>query len=87
MILGENEAKVCLYVLLKAHLQLTRDFASPLTVTVCHCEEVAVFETTEVRHSDPSVLVCLMGVRWRLTCLGSESKLSDAVCKHLLRVC
>lgn len=86
MVFAENIAHVCLDILGQADFKLARDFTTPLAVTISDREEVAIFETTEVRHGDPTILVGLVRVRWRLASLGCESKFGYAVCKHLFRV-
>lgn len=62
------------------------DFAAVLAVAVGDSEEVAVLEAAEVGHSDPRVLVRLVGIRRRLPGLGSEGELGHAVREHLPRV-
>jgi len=38
------------------------DFATPLTMSISNSEEMAIFEATEVRHSDPGVLILLVWI-------------------------
>ena len=55
-------------------------------MTIGHSEEVTVFETAKMRHSNPGILVCLVRVARRLACLGGECKLGDTVGEHLFGV-
>lgn len=55
-------------------------------MTVGDSEEMAVLEAAEVGHGDPRILVLLVWVRGRLSGLGGERELCDAVCEHLARV-
>jgi hypothetical protein len=57
-----------------------------LTVAISNSEEVAVLQTTEVGHSDPSILINLVRVARGKTCLSSECEFSNAIGKHLLGI-
>ena len=46
-----------------------------------------ILQTAEVRHSDPVILVSLIGVGRCHTSLGGKGKFGDAVSLHLRRVC
>ncbi len=52
-------------------------------MAVSHCEKMAVLQPAKVWHCNPSILVLLMRVGRRLSCLGCESKLRDTVSVHL----
>ena len=55
-------------------------------MTICYGEEVAVFETTEMRYGYPCVLICLVWIWWWHSCFSCKGELGYAVCIHLLRV-
>jgi len=67
-------------------LHVARDFTTVLSMTIGDGEKVTVLEATEVRHSDPRILVLLVWVGRRLSCFSSEGKLSDTVGVHLSRI-
>ena len=53
-------------------------------MTIGHREEVAVLEPTQVWHCNPGILILLVGVRWRLPCLGRKRELGHTIRVHLL---
>ena len=56
-------------------------------MAISHWEEVTIFESTEVGHCDPCILVGLIWIGWRLPCLRCEGKFGHTVCVHLARIC
>ena len=56
-------------------------------MAVSNRKEMAVFKSKKVGHSNPRVLIRLVGIRQRLACLSGKGKLGDTVGVHLLRVC
>jgi hypothetical protein len=67
-------------------LQVARHLLAMLAVTVGDGEKVAELHTAEMRHRDPHVLVHLVRVTWRDTCLRGEGELGNRVGVHLLGV-
>lgn len=67
-------------------LEISTYFFTMLTMAISDWEEVRVFKTTEMRYSDPSVLIHFLRVTWRKTCFRSKGKFSNCVRVHLFRV-
>jgi hypothetical protein len=57
-----------------------------LAVTISYSEEMTIFQSTEVRHCDPSVLIHFVRVAWRQASLCGKSKFSHTVGEHLFGV-
>jgi hypothetical protein len=55
-------------------------------MTIANREKVTILQSTEVWDCNPVILILLIWVRWRHTCLGSKCKFCHRICHHLLRV-
>ena len=54
-----------------------------MPMAVGHGKEVTIFESTEMRHCNPRILILFVWIRWRLASLRGKSKLRHAVSVHL----
>ena len=83
VVLLEHVSHFSLYKLWKALFHVAGNLSSILTMAVSHSEKVTVFQTTEMGHCDPGVLILLVRIGWRLACFRGKGKLGDAVSVHL----
>ena len=86
IVLLKHKAHLSFNELRQTLLHVARDFTTVLSMTIGDGEKVTVLEATEVRHSDPRILVLLVWVGRRLSCFSSEGKLCYAVGVHLSRI-
>lgn len=80
----EHEAQFCFNKLRESLFHIARYFSTILTMAISNWKEMAVFKSTEVRNGYPSILICLVRIRWRLPRLGSKCKFCNTICVHLL---
>ena len=66
--------------------EVATDLFTIETMTISHRKEVGILESAEVRHGDPGILVYLVWVAGRETCLGGECKFGHCIGVHLLWV-
>jgi len=86
VVLLEHKPHFSLRELGQSLLHIGRHLPAVLAMAVCNCEEMAVFEATEVGHGDPGILVGLVRVRKGLASLRGEGELGHAVRIHLFWV-
>ena len=63
-ILFEHVAHLCLKMLRQLLFEEITDLFTMLAVSISHCKEMRIFESTEMGHRDPHVLIDFVGIAW-----------------------